>query len=115
MKEKENAPSPNRDGANQTSKIGESSGQPTKLQVLFPIHTATAAGDPKQYVIDGDSVDTLDILEAAGHQIVDANGNWTGIMAEPGRIIHHECKSHQEVWALALGLYCQRRQKGDLQ
>lgn len=91
----------------------DDSAQPDKLQVHFAtIHTATVAGDPARYVIDADSVRTLDALEAAGHQIVDENGNWTGILAEPGRVTHHQCKSHDEVWDIVASLNCNRRQEG---
>jgi len=63
-----------------------------------PIHTATVLGEPKPFVIYG--VEILDALEAAGQRILDEKGNWIGVLAEAGRVIHHECKSHQEVFEI---------------
>jgi hypothetical protein len=86
-----------------------------KAQVRFePIHTASVLGEAKPYVIYG--IKTLDQLEASGHQIVDENGNWTGILAEPGRVIHHPCQSHEEVRdiVIALNLSSDRRGGGQM-
>jgi hypothetical protein len=67
-------------------------------------------GEAKPFVIHG--IKTLDELEAAGHQIVDENGNWIGILADPGRVIHHQCKSHEEVWDIVKRLNREQRRKG---
>jgi hypothetical protein len=83
----------------------------SQQQVIFePIHTASVSGEAKPFVIYG--INVLDQLEASGHQIVDENGNWVGILAEPGRVIHHQCTSHEEVWGIVASLNRKRRQNG---
>ena len=82
-----------------------------RQQVIFePIHTGSTAGTPRPFVIDG--ISRLDGAESTSRQIINAKGEWMGMLSSAGNVrhvVHHPGKTDKEVWSIALSLNLKRR------